>query len=364
MTHAWTHAWCKSPARDEAVRAAEDGRTAPLPTLEECIVAPFADAAERSSTVSKTGEGQSGMRTERVTLEVTHNAALSAREWHMWRTIFDPRYGESVRVVEEPHFDDLAQVAMQRDAAIREREAWKLLADRTNERLSAAEARVAELEQQIGQADAEDADTGYALRLFVDGRRILSHELGPTQAGAFLIAADHLAKYIREEYGPITDATNARVAALEAASGGGEQEPDAWGIALNNVIIPFENRDEAERRRAISNARIDTAIGQNVGDRWKCIPLYRSPPQPRGWLTEQEIDAVTDAADTLSLRGCGSERRARILRELLARSSPPEVVLTEAFNRFDTYGDRVASFDAHHVRRVLAAAGVAVKEVT
>jgi len=31
------HAWCHDIARDAAVRAAEDGRTEPLPTLEECI---------------------------------------------------------------------------------------------------------------------------------------------------------------------------------------------------------------------------------------------------------------------------------------------------------------------------------------
>lgn len=54
--------WCKDIERDAAVRAAEDGRDRPLPTLEEAIARPFAEAAERSSTVSKTGEGQSGMR--------------------------------------------------------------------------------------------------------------------------------------------------------------------------------------------------------------------------------------------------------------------------------------------------------------
>ena len=32
MTH-----WCRDLSRDEAVRAAEDGRKGPLPTLEECI---------------------------------------------------------------------------------------------------------------------------------------------------------------------------------------------------------------------------------------------------------------------------------------------------------------------------------------
>ena len=31
------HPWCSDPARDEAVRASEDGRSGPLPTLEDCI---------------------------------------------------------------------------------------------------------------------------------------------------------------------------------------------------------------------------------------------------------------------------------------------------------------------------------------
>jgi hypothetical protein len=71
------HAWCRDVARDERVRAAEDGRDRPLPTLGEAIAAvtksmsggaggeemeqgPFAHAAERSSTVSEKGDGQSG----------------------------------------------------------------------------------------------------------------------------------------------------------------------------------------------------------------------------------------------------------------------------------------------------------------
>ena len=63
MSHAWTHSWCRSPARDEAVRAAEDGRSGPLPTLEDVIAEPFA----HSPGTCETGEGQSGLRTERVT---------------------------------------------------------------------------------------------------------------------------------------------------------------------------------------------------------------------------------------------------------------------------------------------------------
>jgi len=33
------HAWCRDPSRDERVRAAEDGRDRPLPTLAEAIAA-------------------------------------------------------------------------------------------------------------------------------------------------------------------------------------------------------------------------------------------------------------------------------------------------------------------------------------
>jgi hypothetical protein len=113
-----THAWCHDIARDAAVRAAEDNRTKPLPTLEEAIARPFAEAAERSPAVNETGEGQSGLRTERVTLEVTHNCMFPLAEWLLEMVegvTSDP--GESVRVVDETHFDDLAQVAMERDAA-------------------------------------------------------------------------------------------------------------------------------------------------------------------------------------------------------------------------------------------------------
>ena len=62
MTH-----WCQNIPRDEAVRAAEDGRDGPLPTLEDVIARPFANEVKWSPTVSETGEGQSRLRTERVT---------------------------------------------------------------------------------------------------------------------------------------------------------------------------------------------------------------------------------------------------------------------------------------------------------
>lgn len=47
----------------------------------------------------------------------------------------------------------------------------------------------------------EDGDTKYALRLFIDGRRSPSNVLTKRQAQNFLIAAEHLASFLRSTYG-------------------------------------------------------------------------------------------------------------------------------------------------------------------
>ncbi len=149
------HAWCRDVARDEAVRAAEDGRDRPLPTLKECIAGVtesmsvdargeemeqgnFAHAVERSVEVSETVNGQSQLRTERVTLEVTHDLDARLSDWIV--EVVDESLGlmESVRVVEDCCIDhiNMGEVLRQRDAAIRERDALQ--------------ARVAELEAASG----------------------------------------------------------------------------------------------------------------------------------------------------------------------------------------------------------------------
>jgi len=87
------HAWSRDPVRDAAVRAAEDGRDRPLPTLEEAIAA-FSPSEE-------------GLRTERVTLEIVRGDGLHVRQWP-WQHILkawglgEEDEAESVRVVEEP----------------------------------------------------------------------------------------------------------------------------------------------------------------------------------------------------------------------------------------------------------------------
>jgi len=204
-----THKWCCDPSRDAAVRAAEDGRDRPLPTLEEAIVLAFGfdkASAQRACDEVKSwpedvqkdcrfvlgdlleqgverlpalveawryGKGLlaarypamlpksdsatsgvehenkgNGMRTERITLEVTHGEPFGVSHWS-WVTILRLQSGESVRVVEETHFDDLAQVAMERSAAIREREELK--------------ARVAELESQLESVACRAATAETAL---------------------------------------------------------------------------------------------------------------------------------------------------------------------------------------------------------
>ena len=282
MSHAWTHSWCKSPARDEAVRASEDGREGPLPTLEDAIGEPFADSPGASETdrlradadfllrlandqtkdfgellsvvgnidarverlegmMAKTGSASSavehetkgddmgtkandqaaayrfeerrleaesrrkadirsgstwfpaseqpapappaanGLRTERVTLEITIRdgrqfgpqrdgvASLVADYVGVSRSP-----GESVRVVEEVHFDDLANMAMERDAAIRER-------DEAIRELRSVAAERAKLEGQLESVADRAAAAETALEAAPAARDLydIGHKISP-----------------------------------------------------------------------------------------------------------------------------------------------------------------------------------------
>ena len=194
---AWdaAEAAARAAARDAARAAAEAAQSDWLrANARPCFVAqPFAN----TKGTCETGETQSGLRTERVTerrppepggggnvtglrtervtLEISHNCAFPLNEWLLEMVddvTSDP--GESVRVVEETHFDDLAQVAMERDAAIRERD--NLRAERITQRLTAdrfaasvaeadtLRARVAELESQLESVACRAATAETALR--------------------------------------------------------------------------------------------------------------------------------------------------------------------------------------------------------
>jgi hypothetical protein len=381
------HAWCHDPARDAAVRAAEDGRTGPLPTLGECIdgmfpksgsassgvehenkgvsmtksdrqaadyraeaiARPFAEAAERSSTVSKTGEGQSGLRTERVTLEFELERGSPPSEWP-WIYILSRsdalkmRPGESVRVVEDDrpsvmdedgdriemswselanqlkeerdkarkacdnmlalanaHGDSVKSITAERDAAIRERDEARQVAQ-TFESLCLGEqarnkvlrARVAELESQ-SESVADRAATAETALAEIKSLDYTRAALNGAAWRAHNIADQALAPTAAETVLKARTSTPGEGScAAQAASGGGDQ--------------------------------------------------------PRGWLTEEEREIIAGIADDDEY----TEEGQNIAKALLARSSPPEVDLPIS----------LSPIDEELVRKAIAAAGVAVKEVT
>jgi len=250
--------WCKDTARDAAVRAAEDGRSGPLPTLAQAIAAPFACPAcggfgmdhRCRESCEKCALG--GMTTERVTLEITTFVGCVPAGWP-WREIMGGMAWihpeESVRVVDGPK-----------------------LAPHAND----------------------------------DGE------------------ANH---------------------AAQAASGGGEgeavdQKPGFYAYENCVGIVAFSKHH----------------LGEVAG--CKAVPLYRQPPQPRGWLTSEEREALRYASQGLREAGGISNVQAmKQIDSLLARSSPPEVVLPDWVMMCVSH-DR-----QNQLRKALAAAGVAVKEV-
>jgi hypothetical protein len=410
-----THAWCSDTERDAAVRAAEDKRTGRLPTLREAIARPFAEAAERSSTVSKTGETQSGMRTERVVLEITREAwrratPTSPDDWsHAAREagiIFLP--GESVSVVEEDrpgvmdvdgdridmswkklanqlkeerdkarkacdnmlalanaHGDSVKSLTSEREAAIRERDKLRgeitSVLDRSefaSKELTRLRNRVAELESQLESvADrAATAETALDARTSTAGEgscaapaasewRDLDPEVGDVVEEGDEICWWNIWKPVNRGEIGIKVCQHGfsfrRRVPTPAASGGGEGEPVAWGvIECRGGPIIHATPDEEEATQYAGTV----------------VPLYRAPPQPRGWLTEEERDLIAGITDDDEYTEEGQD----IAKALLARSSPPEVKLPVLFAR-SNLGDRLLV--ETQVRQALAAAGVAVKEV-
>jgi len=307
------HPWCSDPSRDAAVRAAEDGRTGPLPTLEECIErqkqAQTARPCGGTDTAPLGGEPSgavNGMRTERVTLEIKHGEPCSVQEWS-WVTMVRLQTGESVRVVEETHFDDLAHLAMERDAAIRER-------DDAIERARRWEGRCIVLERDL------DAASGCG-----EPQCVSSGSCGATTGDS---GQDwHLASSSRE--------------------------PVAWLCEWTDHNLLHQSQAEAER----------VAAGDVVPQ-----PLYRSPPQPRGWLSEEEREAVTllsaDRGQFAPQTPHEARRNAAIdvCRNILARSTPPEVVLPERCPRGGIGETWERARDGMWLA-ALAAAGVDAKEV-
>jgi hypothetical protein len=127
--------------------------------------------------------------------------------------------------------------------------------------------------------------------------------------------------------------------------------------------------DENDRLGSASGWEWQTMVDATIGQDSESPVEVRVVEQPRGWLTEEEWEAVEASrefwqVECESTLGDDTDRRyLAALSNLLARSTPPKVRLVRHLNYFDCHGDRVDAFDAADVLAALAAAGVEVKEV-
>jgi len=148
------------------------------------------------------------------------------------------------------------------------------------------------------------------------------------------------------------------VSSTQAASGGGDGEPVAY--LLDG---PFEKRAFRTRDELYAYRRYLTEIEKQS---MQIVPLYAAPSQPRGWLTESQSAAIKAMINLLKDRKeypsgfTVYEDELDSLEDLLARSSPPEVVKPGTQVRYHSMSVEDQR-DAQWIAS-LAAAGVAVKE--
>ena len=375
-----SHSWCRDVERDEAVRAAEDGRPGPLPTLEEAISRAGQFAPPEAPQPPKCTERESGLRTERVTLEIKHSVPVAKWDWTNILETYRP--GESVRVVEETHFNDLANVAMERDAAIRELDKLRgeitSVLDRSefaSTELTRLRNRVADLESQLESvacraATAETAlesapaasvvpsvvsemtdiirsnateDAKHAALATLVEAVCPGWRLAPAASGAAVDPVLREAR-LRDE-----SRTKAYVASLDDASDAAGTEPDAWGVRRNGLV------DAVAYRSFRSSA-------ERSAEQWggTVVPLYAAPQAAKGWLTAEEREVIKRVNEHLFETSQLEFTDIVTLDALLARSSPPEVVLPRVYCHG---GDGEPLVDLEDVHAALAAAGVTVKEV-
>ena len=241
-----------------------------------------------------------GLRKERVTLEVTrpkkpnYPAPAASFMWqHLLRDVVQGDH-ESVRVVEEAHFDDLAQLAMERDAAIRVRD----------------------------EARGEITSVRGSWHVSRDANDVLRARLAELEAER--------------------DDALEQVAELERAALQAEQqaaaEPVAWG------------------RRKIGGGPMFYITEKPATVRWEgeeIIPLYTAPPPAAGWLTGEERELIAGITDDDDY----TEDGQNIAKALLARNAPPKVVLPRV-HCYGGDGKTIPLVDLEDVQAALAAAGV------
>ena len=462
------HPWCSDIARDTAIRAAEDAAASerpPLPDhrelpervarLEEEMAlaraaarlnASAAAVTESRSAAPRTEEtSQSGLRTERVTLEVQYNERVwePAGAWS-WCALLKDRC-RTVRVVPSSEADAeverlRTEVAVspcfsRRSEMAEEALRWCIEGGVPPTPVNIVTALfslgLVALPSEASLPDVSDQDgdrvstdwPGLAKVLQAERDAALSSRDASLAFQAQAVAERDAA--IRER-----DAALARVAELEKRSSFLSQHKEAWAyetmldgceigsrewaesdpelhwIKLTAQENGNANGSEGDRSRAgcvrcVGAGEMgvldgDAQYGGEVNKRpvaWlhqgldsvflfpneelksKCVPLYRAPPPPRGWLTEEERKLLRDAHLSLvcksneafnASRSTAARQyanEANMIEALLARNSPPRVRLP-ADPECSTMADygRAWRECSDAVREALAAAGVEVIE--
>jgi len=298
------HAWSDDPARDRAVRLAEDG-VERRPTLEEAIAGVFENK----------GESMSGIF--HIDTEVTMK---------------DEKHPEGMNT-------ERCKLTAERDAAIRERESLQ-------EQLESVACRAATAENRVAELEAEKADR---LRLDTSTKTTFTMYQEDSAVRAAAEGMD-VGTLLRPKPQP---APAAEPVANSSADPNGSAEPVAWGVEIKGHT----------RACYFTKYWADRLAEEEKGT---VVPLFAASPQPRGWLTEKERRVLSETADVLDDRKANAH--ARVLRALLARNSPPVVKLPEPTERRSIpvfFG--FASWEAgarNERRKILAAladAGVEVK---
>ena len=361
MSH---HAWCSDPARDEAVRAAEDGRSGQLPTLEECIerqkhaamkagvvngfviaegavaMIPKSVSATSAPEQENKGDGMAtnGLRTDRVTLEITQRAdrfqELAAWDWPRVLDGLDRVRGESVRVVEEE------RPGVMDEDGDRIEMTWSELAH-----FYQSERDVARSERDKAIRDLEECRQQLATKI---------KRVAPTSR-----PAEAESVWPGEKVAELTDClVDARKVAEQAISTGSQylRERDAAIREREELRGRVETLETAIKAAALEIARLNTAPAASGA----ANSSGETVSATSGWLTEEERRVIKLARNHF-YETCDypDDLEVVTLDDLLARSTPPEVVLPTVFQR-SILGDPLVALE--QVKAALAAAGVTCKE--
>ena len=364
------HPWCSNIARDTAIRAAEDAAASERPPLPDhrdlpervarLEAAVFGVTESRSADAMTDETSQSGLRTERVTLEITHDGTWAhPTEWS-WPTILEDQgsiaenEGESVRVVPSSESDaEVERLLAEVVASRASRDAATTFMEQAQQQRDSALARVAELEEARKRFDSalEEARNATGINDLILQRDEAENERDALKAR---VAELESLLYRAGKNDPSDGDSDAKCTERESSADAepvADAEPFAWAVIHNDA-----NASWCYAFRRLE----DQAKREYPSPEFHHVPLYRAPPPPRGWLTQDEIAALTGCCVS---NGDLRESGKQILRSLLSRNSPPRVRLPQC--QYEHYEDGWTPwFNAiKAMQKALAAAGVEVADV-